>query len=571
MPQRRSTRPTVAPTATSTGAAPTLWPEGQQALIRMYGQGFGDCFLLALPRQRATDAAAADEERPVYVVIDCGVMMNTPGETDRMKTIVKDLRETTGGRIDLLVITHEHWDHLSSFLQAEEEWKQIMIDALWMAWTETPDPDGLPGYIKDLLKKHRKALVRVADQAQRFGLTDRQSTTLGLMSFLFEAPGDGRSFGVARDVGQAFDAAKALVPEERRLCCDPGDVYRLPGTEAVCYVLGPPKDQDRLTRTDQPKETYAAKERADGQGAMKLDPTLAFQRIVEGRSPFNAIAMPLLGPDLLAEAAGGSERAGLLTELDVYERSFPFDRSVRVPLADAEAAVADFPAAYPALTSYCDDVNAWRRVDFDWLSAAETFALRLNDLTNNTSLVLAIELPAAADGDGDKGKVLFFVGDAQVGNWLSWDDLQSWQPKGDVAITRTKPDIGDLLKRSVFYKVGHHGSHNATLKAKGVERMRDDKALTAFVPVSAPVACDIQGWCKIPLETILQALSDRTGGRVVLANGNVWPPVDDTNQLARERARIGLQVSREKLPEKVYQGKRIEGEVPLWVQIAIDY
>jgi hypothetical protein len=61
--------------------------------------------------------------------------------------------------------------------------------------------------------------------------------------------------------------------------------------------------------------------------------------------------------------------------------------------------------------------------------------------------VLAFEL-------GKGGKVLLFAADAQRGNWISWKD-------GDQTITAT-----DLLDRTVVYKVGHHGSHNATLNGK---------------------------------------------------------------------------------------------------------
>ena len=41
------------------------------------------------------------------------------------------------------------------------------------------------------------------------------------------------------------------------------------------------------------------------------------------------------------------------------------------------------------------------------------FALKIDNDVNNTSLALALEL-------ADK-RVLLFPGDAQVGNWLSWD------------------------------------------------------------------------------------------------------------------------------------------------------
>ena len=84
------------------------------------------------------------------------------------------------------------------------------------------------------------------------------------------------------------------------------------------------------------------------------------------------------------------------------------------------------------------DAPDWRRIDADWLDGAAELALALDSATNNTSLVLAIEL---AGGD-----VLLFVADAQVGNWESWQAL-SWNVDGHSV---TGPD---LLKRTVFYKV----------------------------------------------------------------------------------------------------------------------
>src|SRR3954464_15657326 len=105
-----------------------------QVRIRMYGQGLGDCFLLAFPRKPTGDPAT--DTQPVHVLIDCGVISGTPGSSERMQQIVADIRETTldrnlrgsdgapKGHLDLLVITHEHWDHLSGFIyaDAQAEW-----------------------------------------------------------------------------------------------------------------------------------------------------------------------------------------------------------------------------------------------------------------------------------------------------------------------------------------------------------------------------------------------------------------------------------------------------------------
>lgn len=81
-------------------------------------------------------------------------------------------------------------------------------------------------------------------------------------------------------------------------------------------------------------------------------------------------------------------------------------------------------------------------------------AIALTGHINNTSLVLAFEL-------GEDGPVLLFPGDAQAGSWASWSGL-----KWDVRYRdHTRQVTGaDLLRRVVFYKVGHHGSHNATIK-----------------------------------------------------------------------------------------------------------
>jgi hypothetical protein len=62
----------------------------------------------------------------------------------------------------------------------------------------------------------------------------------------------------------------------------------------------------------------------------------------------------------------------------------------------------------------------------------------LDSFLNNTSLILLFEI---------HGKKLLFPGDAQWENW-------SW--------ALSQPGIKNLLKDVVLYKVGHHGSRNAT-------------------------------------------------------------------------------------------------------------
>jgi hypothetical protein len=106
--------------------------------------------------------------------------------------------------------------------------------------------------------------------------------------------------------------------------------------------------------------------------------------------------------------------------------------------------------------------------------------------------------------------VLLFAADAQVGNWLAWEGL-SWKigDPGNPEVNVTAPD---LLARTVLYKVGHHGSHNATLRAEGLELMvRDD--LAAMIPVDHNTAIK-KGW-NMPFPELYDRLEQKTRGRVM--------------------------------------------------------
>jgi hypothetical protein len=109
--------------------------------------------------------------------------------------------------------------------------------------------------------------------------------------------------------------------------------------------------------------------------------------------------------------------------------------------------------------------------------------------------------------------VLLFPGDAQVGNWLSWGDL-TWQVKDSKGKKKTV-NAEDLLARTVLYKVGHHGSHNATLRTKGLEKMTSPE-LVAMIPVHRGTADD-QKW-EFPYPPLWDALKKKARGRVLLAD-----------------------------------------------------
>jgi hypothetical protein len=143
-----------------------------EVVVRMYGQGFGDCFLLAFPRAQA--GGEPDPDDPVYVLIDSGVFYRTPGERKRMSEVAKNVRQATGGTIDLLVATHEHQDHLSGFEYAKDDWKQIGVRRIWLAWTEDENHPATQVYDreKEALQLQAEIALRVAS------LYQEQDTTL---------------------------------------------------------------------------------------------------------------------------------------------------------------------------------------------------------------------------------------------------------------------------------------------------------------------------------------------------------------------------------------------------------
>jgi ribonuclease BN (tRNA processing enzyme) len=109
---------------------------------------------------------------------------------------------------------------------------------------------------------------------------------------------------------------------------------------------------------------------------------------------------------------------------------------------------------------------------------------RLDNAINGTSLVLLLEV-------GDKK--LFFPGDAQWGTWKMMQD---------------NPATWDLLTGTNVYKVGHHGSHNATPK-RFVEECLSSHAESVSLLSVAPTSYG-GGWKNIPLPTLVDALKEKT-------------------------------------------------------------
>ena len=121
-----------------------------------------------------------------------------------------------------------------------------------------------------------------------------------------------------------------------------------------------------------------------------------------------------------------------------------------------------------------------RKLLQDLAGDPEALAFTLDQAINNTSIVILLSY---------RGKHLLLAGDAQYGNWNYWLQQQGSE---------------DLLASVDFYKVGHHGSFNATPR-KALEKMTPKAFAAMAATQSAP-------WPSIPLDKLVAALQDRASG-----------------------------------------------------------
>lgn len=464
--------PTSSPASASDDAA--LIPPPGGAAVRMYRIGHGDCFLIAF--------ASENPERPAYVLIDCGYK---PGSPEKLTTptdvqaIGQHIIKTTGGFVDVAVVTHEHQDHVNGL--KPENFPGLKVGKVWFAWTESPDDD----VAKALRKKFHDRLLGLIDA--RDGLA--ANAVADIDEFLeFELGEEPRNYrGLKPAAAGAKDPARSpnkVAMKFLRDCGtgDPDYLYPHGKARAVpaaksarAFVLGPPRDVDKIDDLD----PVGDEDFGQGMGA----------------------------------AAGGGKGSQFKTSPFSRRHAIPLDRVFTNPETKDffRQYYGNKPVAEEDDGKGISDAAEWRRMSANDAADAGALALAMNNATNNASLVLAFELSKG-------GKVLLFVGDAQAGNWRSWSD-DSFDDDG------TKVSAEDLLRRTVLYKVGHHGSHNATLRKQGAPGRASLAGMAAapFAGEFTAMITAVEAWAHIkpkpnwnhPLPAIKKALVEKAGGRVL--------------------------------------------------------
>lgn len=404
--------------------------------VRMYQVGFGDCFLLSFGYRRPLRDGRAER----HLLIDFGSTHAPAGQRLDMAKIADQIAQACSGKLDVIVVTHRHRDHLSGFAndQAAATIAGLNPSLIVQPWTEDPDTPALA--------------------TGPLGAGSRQ--LLGSLSA-------GQDF--AAHLAAAIARGRRGLPDHVRALAD----EQLKNAEAV----------NRLNQWAH-----------DGDGDyLFAGQSTKIEDLVPG------LSVEVLGPPTVDQYPGvindrardpeywmlyqGLLATGLRTTL-LDDHDEPEDSGVEpegLPLTPDAAimAAARLPAG-PA---------RWlaARLQRQQLHSLQRIVRSLDDALNNTSLILLFQVGT---------KRLLFPGDAQIENWRYTLD----RFRADRRLERR-------LRELDLYKVGHHGSRNASPRSL-VGLWEGTRELTALLSTRP----DVHGRSEataVPRATLVAALQER--------------------------------------------------------------
>lgn len=386
-----------------------------------------------------------------YIVIDCGVFKGTSGTGDigSIEEAVEDLFNTTGGKLALVIMTHRHADHIAGFSKAER-FKDFSASMVWMPyWEQFNDAKGSANNLQlDISKVAEDLAMQFRGRADKEAqqALDQLSNATGI-DFNATAKGGKRAGGNAA----ALDLLK-----------------------------------DHLGDNGKNVRYYAAGDKAELPSELK-----GLSAEILGPPPQNAkIFMPLT--DL---------KKGVGQYLDSTTPSDDGPQAIQPFRPQWQASLDyDYPEkdARGFAIKYKDFVKFVENTQPDMLAAA---AAKIETFLNNQSLVVLFTFA---------GKNLLFVGDAQAGNW------EYWLYKLDAPV-KDPTKAGDIVDQSQqilrtidFYKVGHHGSTNAT-PIQAVAAMGKNHSANGFVAMCSTefgVFGKTANESEVPRAPLMKALGD---------------------------------------------------------------
>lgn len=390
--------------------------------VRMYRVGFGDFFLVTVPTSRGNK----------FILIDCGVFKGTSGTGDigSIVAAVDDMYKTTKGKLALVIMTHRHADHIAGFSKAD--FSKFTASLVWMPYWEQFNAD-----------KSKKS------SAKNFAATGNQDVAAAQTS---EQDDENEAFNLQLDIQSlasnlAMQFGSRTDPEAKEALAQLGNAtgiedFSVAATGAKKGGGGNAKALDtlkiQLGENGKRVRYYAA-----GDDPELPDELTGLKATILGPPPKKAKAFLAL-TDL---------KKGVGQYLDSIEDG---DEGRKAIKPFPQEWFADLATDYKPkdLRGYDIDYDAAARAvensQPDMLAAA---AAKIETFLNNQSLVVLFEFG---------GKKLLFAGDAQAGNWEYWLFKMSEPIKDPTKAGDIVEESKELLQTIDFYKVGHHGSTNAT-------------------------------------------------------------------------------------------------------------
>ncbi len=418
--------------------------------IRAYHVGFGDCFLLTFHYP--------DEKK--HVLIDFGTTGTPLGNdktvlSDVADLIVKECKDgKKTGKLDVVVLTHRHRDHIRGFS------------------TEKKDGDG--GSRIAALKPDLVVQPWTEDpKADRKSKGPTGASTSGKKGF---AAQDLHYLSTLRNMN---DFALSVVG---------GEVKRL---QRLSSVKG--SQELAFVGMDNLKNESAVNNLIQMAKDAKLKPDfLYYGSRTQLETILPGVKVKVLGPPTIAQHAKVQSETSSSPEFWMLQKNFWLGQTRMLsaskgssPGASRGTRQADIPLSARWFVQRC---NAAR--------ASQLLALVriMDDAMNNTSVILLFQIGS---------KKFLFPGDAQIENWE-----YALKDAPDAAANR------QLLKGVTVYKVGHHGSRNATPKSlyklMVQERVKSAGKLTSMISTMPGKHGKEANHSEVPRQTLVKALEQHS-------------------------------------------------------------
>lgn len=452
--------------------------------IRMYQVGFGDCFLLSF--------CYPGEKRHVLIDMGCGSLNprnddakdneaaepeppaekgRVPGPTEQLKRIADHIAGVCGeDGLTAVVATHRHLDHINGFETAER--------AGAAAGDAGGAAAGKRGTRKGAAKeKSGDVIARLNPKLVLQPWTENPDAALDAP----RAPYDSRVGEFRLRLEDMSTFAAAVVDLAGR-----PPAWMPARLQAQLQFIG----ETNVKNVSAVENLIAMGRR---KGALAEWGYHGFATSLGGQQ-LPGVRVHVLGPPTLDQSAAiRSMRDKDPKEFWHFAALSPFAPAAAGLEAAARASRdARVAPSQRSTTPVLPPSARWFRDRLERLTGDQLLELvtALDDQMNNTSLILLFEVC---------GKRLLFPGDAQIENWSYALEVA----KGDAAVA-----LRALLPDVDVYKVGHHGSLNATPKQSLWEPFtkRKDRKLRTLLTTMAGKHGHEGSHTEVPRQTLLDAL-----------------------------------------------------------------